>query len=485
MRYHPAVTTAFMALPRPVAPARPITLALGLAAPMIGWLVAQDWIGGLAALLLWAIWYFLAPVEGPPVHSLALTFQWLQVSLGVYYWGLFHRPLETVTQSNYRVMVLIGLGCVAALWLALIVTLSAERRQPRYETARPLYAVRLQTLLSAYFVLVGAMGFIHAIAWRLPLLTQGILALSFLRLVCLYLLFRRLSAGRIQWAKLAPLLAFEMLLGFTGFFAGFREPLMLFALALFERFEPRRVRHWVAVGLAGVAAFLAGLMWMSIRTPYRSDFQLDGFAENRSERIGRIGSLSKEWLGSNSEELLYDLDSLVDRLWAVYYPALAVARVPEVLPHENGQILWGAIRHIFTPRILFPGKGRLPSDSEMVRKYSGKWVAGEEEGTSIAFGYAAESYVDFGLPLMFLPVFVWGLVLGGIYSKLRHWILHRELAVGLTTVVIWMSLYIFERSWIKNLGFSFTLIIYLGGAVFLIDRFLFAESRRLRGARID
>jgi hypothetical protein len=459
-------------------------MSLAFIAPVLGWIVAQDWIGGLAALLLWAIWYFLSPIEGPPVHSLALTFQWLQVSLGLYYWGTFHRPLDTITQSNYRVMVLLGLGCVAALWLALVITLAAERRSPRYELARPAYAVRLQTLLSAYFVLVGTMGFIHGVAWRFPLLTQGILALGFLRLVCLYLLFRRLSAGHIQWGKLTPLLGFEMLLGFTGFFAGFREPLMLFALALFERFEARRLRHWVAVGIAGLAAFLAGLLWMSIRTPYRSDFQLDSFATSRSERFGRISSLSREWLSSKPEELLYDLDALVDRLWAVYYPALAVARVPEVLPHENGRILLGAVQHIFTPRVLFPSKARLPSDSEMVRKYSGKWVAGEEEGASIAFGYAAESYVDFGVPLMFLPVFVWGLILGNIFRKLRHWILHRELAVGLTTVVVWMSLYIFERSWIKNLGFSLTLMIYLGGAVFLIDRFLFAENRRLRGARI-
>lgn len=479
------MTVAPVTLPvaAPAVP-RTRTLTLGFIAPFVGWIVAQDWIGGLAALLLWAIWYFLPPIEGPPVHSLALTFQWLQVALGLYYWGVFHRPLETITQSDYRVMVLLGLGCVAALWLALVISLGAERRLARYELERPAVAVRLQTLLSAYLVLVGAMGFIHAVAWRLPLLTQGILALSFLRLVCLYLLFRRLSTGRIEWGKLGPLLAFEMLLGFTGFFAGFREPLMLFALALFERFDARRMRHWAAVGVAGVAAFLAGLLWMSIRTPYRSDFQIDSFAASRSERIEKIGSLSREWLGSNREELLYDLDSLVDRLWAVYYPALAVARVPEVLPHENGQILWGAIQHILTPRLLFPDKPPLPSDSEMVRKYSGKWVAGEEQGTSIAFGYAAESYVDFGVPLMFLPVFLWGLVLGRIYAKLRHLILHRELAVGLTTVVVWMSLYIFERSWIKNLGFSLTLVIYLGGAVYVIDRFLFAERRRLRGARI-
>ena len=107
-----------------------------------------------------------------------------------------------------------------------------------------------------------------------------------------------------------------------------------------------------------------------------------------------------------------DMDFFVDRLWAVYYPALALQRVPRVLPHENGQILWAAVRHILTPRLFFPDKPNIASDSDMVRKYSGVWVAGAEVDTSIAFGYAAEAYVDFAVPLMFLPILVWGLLLG-------------------------------------------------------------------------
>jgi hypothetical protein len=56
--------------------------------------------------------------------------------------------------------------------------------------------------------------------------------------------------------------------------------------------------------------------------------------------------------------------------------------------------------------------------------------------------------------------------------------LHRELAIGLVTVVSWLSLYLFERSWVKWLGFSITLLIFLGGAVFILDRLLW--SYRIR-----
>jgi hypothetical protein len=35
-----------------------------------------------------------------------------------------------------------------------------------------------------------------------------------------------------------------------------------------------------------------------------------------------------------------------------------------------------------------------------------------------------------------------------------------------------MSLYLFERSWIKTLGLTVTMMVYLGGATILVDRVL-------------
>jgi len=224
-----------------------------------------------------------------------------------------------------------------------------------------------------------------------------------------------------------------------------------------------------------------GLMWMSVRTGYRHDLDSEVLASSREERLSRLASLSSVWFKSSTSEFMTDMDFFVDRLWAVYYPALAVNQVPAVLPHEHGAILGDALYHIFTPRLLFPDKPTLPSDSEMVRKYSGVWVAGTEENTSIAFGYAAESYVDFGVPLMFVPIFLYALVLGLVFQWLLRAIRHRELGIALVTAVFWLSLYLFERSWIKNLGFTVTLIVYLGGATIVIDRLLlFLGRARMR-----
>jgi len=156
-----------------------------------------------------------------------------------------------------------------------------------------------------------------------------------------------------------------------------------------------------------------------------------------------------------------------------------------VLPYTNGQIMEDALTHIITPRFLFPEKGELQSDSEMVRKYTGVRVAGgtDTNFTSIAFGYAAESYIDFGLPWMFIPVFLYGMLAGLTYEILSQRIRYDELRAGLLAVIFWLALYLFERSWVKTLGLFGTLVIYLGCPALMLDYHL--SRRQSVGAEPD
>jgi hypothetical protein len=130
------------------------------------------------------------------------------------------------------------------------------------------------------------------------------------------------------------------------------------------------------------------------------------------------------------------------------------------------------LHHVFSPRVFFPTKAELQNDSDMVRKYSGVWVAGDQTGTSIAFGYAAESYIDFGIPWMFVPMVVFGFLMGLAYQFLSAKIRHDELRAGLLVVIFWIGLYLFERSWVKTLGVSGTMFVYLAVPALLWDYYL-------------
>jgi len=54
------------------------------------------WLAGLAVGVLLAGWRLLRTPDAPPVLALAFTFQWVQVTLGVFYMGLTGAALPAV-----------------------------------------------------------------------------------------------------------------------------------------------------------------------------------------------------------------------------------------------------------------------------------------------------------------------------------------------------------------------------------------------------
>lgn len=443
----------------------------------VGWLWTDDPLIAGSILGLGLVWTLLQAEEGPPVLALALTFQWLSVTVGLFYVVLTGRTLMETISSDYRSMVGIGLGCVAALTVGAWLGRWLIDRQGPVAGLRPANAFSTHTMLIGYVVSVAAFGAVVELASYYPSIRQPIIALSYIRLGWLYLVFRRLVHVS-NWPVMLGVLAFEIVMGITGFYAGFREPLMMAALALLEVFDRRSVRHWLTIGGLGVAACVLGIVWVTVRVDYRGRFVSDvKFQSSRSARLDSITSLTKGLAAGDSSELQLSVDRFVERLWVIYYPALAVARVPRVLPHTDGRLMSDTLQFVFMPRIFFPDKPNIGSESDMVRKYSGVFVAGEKEGTSIAFGYAAESYIDYGIPMMFVPSLLYGVFIGLCYASLLRMLKHRDLAISVVTMICWMSLYLFERSWAKTIGLAGTLLIYVGALAYFFDRLWYERFR--------
>ena len=445
-------------------------------APLVLWIFTGDFLMAESLFVLLAAWHFLKPDEGPPVLATALSFQWLQVALGVFYVFFTKRPLEATLDSDYEPMVRIGLGCIIALAVGLYLGCYLVKRSGKTAHAKVAEVVGQQMaltvpqLLIVYAVSISTVGVLQRFGQDYPTIRQGLVSLTYVRLGLLYLLLRRFVLGS-RWDLVGGLLGVEIVLGLTGFYAGFREPLILTALAVLEIFDRRRMRHWVALGAITLGAVVLGTMWVSIRTDYRDRVANDdSFAENRNQRVDMIKASASQWASQDKDALAEDMDKLVDRLWAIYYPALAVARVPSVIPHTDGRLMMETLQHVFAPRVFFPDKPDLKSDSEMVRKYAGVHVAGDEEGTTIAFGYAAESYIDYGAPLMFLPVFIYGLLMGLVYQGIMRTFKYRDMAIAVATTISYLSLYQFERSWSKTAGLAGTLLVYVGSMAYLLDR---------------
>ena len=437
------------------------------------------WIAGLAVAVLLLIWALLASGDGPPVLALALTYQWMQVTIGIFYSTLTGTELEAFYTTDWQRMVLIGLAWITCLAVAIFYGIVLTRRRVNPPDHAPVRALSDKIVWGAYGASLLLTGAIQELAWNYPLFTQAILAITFSHLGLLFVLTRRFTRPTFQWQKLAGLMMIEVAIGFTGYFAGFREPVIMGAIAVFEVFDRRDVRHWAfAAVLAGLLAF-SSLIWISVRGQLRQEIDEEVLSASRVERFDRARTLSSGLFSQGASDYADAATMLVDRLWAIKYPALAVERVPLLVPHTGGQIMEDALVHVVTPRFLYPNKPDLISDSELVRKYAGAQVAGSETNTSIAFGYTAESYVDYGLPWMFIPIIIFGFLVGMTFQMWSSVIQHRDLAVALTTVMYWMALYLFERSWAKTLGLTVTLMVYLGGLVYLVDQWLLMRRAQM------
>jgi hypothetical protein len=267
------------------------------------------------------------------------------------------------------------------------------------------------------------------------------------------------------------LLALELAIGFAGYFSDFREPLVFIGLAILS--SQRRRSTWLAIAGIGAISIAAGITWTAIKPVVRQQYS---YSASISERLTTVAGIIQPTLANNSTGWKAQADRLVGRIWTIRFPSLAYARVPSVLPHEHGAILWGALTHTVMPRLFFPAKGELPSESDKVRKYSGVWVAGRETGTSWAFGYVADSYVDFGWPLMLVPIFLFGCLMGFADRLMKNLLTHQDVLSGVRTVVLWSSLYLFEQSWVMMIGTSASLFVVLVGGGVVFERVFFRRE---------
>ncbi len=431
--------------------------------------IMDQWLMAASLPVLWAIWRLLRLKDGPPVLAFAFTFHWSQVVIGLFYYAATGREPLGMQAPMYGEMVGIGLVCVLTLIAGVLIGDYLVSRTMKQQATRET-SLGWSTLLVVYVSILVFRTSLRDLAWSNIQLAQGILAITYIRFALFYLILRRLVRSE-RYAAAAGFAIVEVALGMTGFFAEFKEPLFIAAVVLAEQFDYRRVRHWVSFAVLAVAAMCTGVLWMGIRGTVRENFD-DRAQFTMTEKLNFTSNLAETWWSGDGRDKLKSLDEFVDRMWDVYYPALALARVPEVLPHTDGEMMMVALQHIFTPRILVPGKADIESDSLQVRKYTGINVAGPDQGTTISFGYEIQGYIDYGIPGLFVPVLLYAIFMGAAYRFFLRVIRHRELGVAIVTVIFWMSLYAYNRSWATMMGRSLTLIVYLGGVALLIDRYL-------------
>ncbi|MFN2601765.1 MAG: hypothetical protein ABR582_03290 [Gemmatimonadaceae bacterium] len=454
---------------------RQLIAIAGIGAVVVVGLLADDWIASVALLVLFLGWRYLLREKGPPIVAAAFSNQWLQVTVGILYFAFTGRRVIEMQTDEYRPMVLIGLATIITLFAGFY--LAAGLGRARKASVGPARQLPWSTyrIGVCYGITVAIAGLLQEIAWSTSGLTQVILVLSRIRYVFLFLLVTRLAKPQPRWQLLIAILAAEIILGFTGFFADFREPLVIIGVAIFGTMDRKKAATWVTIASIAGLAIGSALIWTSVKPIIREQYLASVSA---GQRLNSVVTLTSSTLSSGIERWKGETDHLISRIWVVYFAGLAYKRVPSIVPYENGAILREAVDNVLKPRLFFPNKPEIASQSDEVRKYAGVWVLGRETNTSFAFGYAGESYVDFGLPYMFVPIFILGAILGFGYRWLSAHISYDELRIGVIIVIFWSTLGLYEASWVMIIGPGLTVFGILGGGAVLLDRFLRKSTRR-------
>ena len=389
--------------------------------------------------------------DEPPVLLFAVFFQWVQVSSKVFHANLLGLPLEEFSQIR-TIDSAVWLGLIGLVILVfgihvVIRHINVNRSQSNLE----LDQISISRVFIVCFVATVLTQFVFEFG-ALPLkFKQIFLTIMSLRWAFVYILGYLVIKRKQYYHYYAIIFGLELVAG-IGFFAGFKSILFVTLIVLFTTSFPIKLKTFVLTSAVVVTLLLTGLAWTSIKEEYRNYLnQGSGQQEVRvgkAEQLKKIGELVGELDGN---DLKNAAEPMFHRLAYVDYFAKAIEYVPNYAPYERGS-LWGAsILHVLRPRILFPDKPILPSDSEITMQYTGEMLASGQQGTSISLGYMAENYIDFGRYGMFAPILLLGMLWGFVYLYFVTRPRMLLFAYGFTTTIL-IHTYQFEMAGIKLLG---------------------------------
>ncbi|MGQ0456055.1 MAG: hypothetical protein ACT4OU_03215 [Hyphomicrobium sp.] len=420
----------------------------------------------------------------PPVFMFAVSFQWLQVStklLNATYLGVGMGDLAGAQEIEQALVY--SLAGLVALSLGFKLAVSRSKFDVGQATAQ---FAQMPVIQAFYLYVAGSVVATFLLLLRnvTPGLAQPLLAAAEIKWVVFFVFACAALRQHQHLWLLAAVVAFEIVIGLSGYFSEFKEVLFVgfvAALTVQRKYSGRAI--CVLALLAAVGISLA-VVWTTVKPAYREYLNegtgrqiVDRDVDERLETLGTIVA------SQDADTLARGAQALVDRLGYIDYFSYAIRFVPTFEPHANGAMWGAALSHILMPRILFPDKEALPNDSLVTMRYTGVRVHGVN--TSVSIGYMGETYIDFGVPGMFVPIFLLGGVYGLMYANILRTGLPSVFAFPAAVVTL-LGAYSFETALPKIVGsiiMTFIVMRLLLKFVFPVaEDYAFGRRHKLRAA---
>ena len=351
--------------------------------------------GAVLCLIILLLWRG----DDPPILLLPALFQWSEVAIV---------PLSTIwlnvslnELSSYGADIsmsalygLLGIGALSTgMWLGSGVIKGPPLSSRLAEEAKSL---TLTHVLTMSMPLIGLGYGFAALASSAGSASQVVSLAANVKCVGLFILtYWCLFRGK-GYAILLCVMAFEVIFGMTGFFAQFKDSILTFFVAALAARPKIRAGDVLIVGLAASLILGVAIFWSAIKPDYRNFMNQGTGAQVVNVPVSeRIDFLSNAASTFDQAKFADGFERLVARHGYVEFLSLVMTNIPQSMSHENGKLTVAVFRHITMPRFLWPEKPALPSDTEVMSKYTGLPMVWNSD-TSISIGYLGELYVDFG-----------------------------------------------------------------------------------------
>ena len=451
-------------------------LLVGLVAGVLGTFAFGTPLAGFAWFVLPVAAGLVWRADEPPVLSFALAFQWVFIVVGYLYWCTGGDVTELLFGS-VELAITVSLTGLLCLALGLRVGLAILSRPLGRRAAFARQTGEMYNLHQLFWVTVIT----YSVSWAFELSPNNTSSLAVFnaaqilgsiisfREVLFCLLWLTILRQRQGYGYGVIVLVVALVPRFISTQSSFKELIFMLFVVLLAEFRPwikgPAQRSWHRrIGATVLAIFVllvaAGAVWEGAIKPKWRTFDAEGSPMDKLEAF--VDVTESATAESESQSWLQDL---IRRVSSITQFALVLNRVPAVVPHENGQLTMRAIKHVLVPRILYPEKENLGTDSWLAEEYAGLQVG---EDTSVGIGYMAEFYVDWGIAGLWPCLIAFGVFLGLAYGLI--FLLSPSYPIGAALVIVpFMNNFItFEASFPKLLGgFIMNVVVLLVLARFI------------------
>ena len=448
----------------------------------------QSLLIGFSILVLGAVVGMVWRRDEVPILSFCLAYQWLFTATGYVYDSITGVYPGFLTLGDIHSAVFLSLLGLVAAAVGIRVVFWLWPPALRRSVAQSAAADRRLNLTRCFWLVIVT----SALSWGgendpKELWTEGSEVIGYvlafravlLGVLVLEVVKQRRGYGLAVVAVLCAIVP-ETLTGMSRF----SGPLFLVFVVLMSQWRPwaregtgprRIITAPAAVAAVSIVLIVLALGWQGgVKARWRPALTKGEVEGSRVERV--FSFIEHAWDGLTDFQLAEGTEHLVQRMSSgVGFFSFVMERVPDVVPFQDGALTWRAVEHVIAPRLLFPNKANLGSDSWLIWVFAGVPAAGEDEGTSIGLGYIPEFYIDFGVPVMFLGVFAVGVFVAVCYNLVAWCAPSRSFHQAAVIVVFLQNFMNYEAELAKFLGGMRASVVIFGALLFIGGPWLHAR----------